>query len=691
MGYLQKPSHKSGFFILLSCLLISTYAYSHNDPDAQVPSLEALKTDQTIKVDGVLSEAFWQDCHIATDFHDTHTQKIAEQKTVVRIAYTESHLYIGVECFDDKMGEIHATERREDRYFRGDDHVEINIDPTHCHRAKYIFYCNPLGTKCDGIEGPSGQFNIGWTAEWDLAAQILDDRWVFEMSIPLTVMNFFKTDRQTWGLNFNRQVVRTDSRSYWSYNITESYRPRYFGHLTNLDLADSIFDRNLEITPYVSTRMDYNGETETFSQTGVDVSTRLTPSITSSWTINPDFGQVEADDDTIELRDTERFLTEKRRFFREGNELMSTPRQLYYSRRFTDIDTGANISGEWKDYKFSFLNIYGDATHSGTRNGNSSIFRALQNVGERSTLGYYLSTGEYEDGHSRVASMDGKLFLNDDWQYNFQASVADDRWEDGTGGLWKDSVDYLAFSSVRYQKYPWELIFGYNAITEEFDPMLGFIPRRDIFGPYFRLEYHLRSDEQWYKDYHVEFDSALYENEEDETVLRDYRFLTYAVFPNDTALYLAQALEFHIPYENTRTTTGFILNDSDTWNRLNFKWTTGEFMETPYDEFTLEKNFKPFEQLPIRYEYVVRFEEEPDGGEETIWLNRVIFDYYFTDKMWLKTSLQHRSESIHNVSVIYGWEFIPNAHWYLVYNSVDNGYDPKVESVFTKLAYTFTF
>jgi hypothetical protein len=240
--------------------------------------VEALKTDQAIKVDGVLSETFWQNCQIATDFYDTHTQEIAEQKTVVRIAYTKSHLYIGVECFDDKMDEIHATERREDRYFRGDDHVEINIDPTHCHRAKYIFYCNPLGTKCDGIEGPSGQFNIGWTAEWDLAAQILDDRWVFEMSIPLTVMNFFKTDGQTWGLNFSRQVIRTDSYSFWSYNIVESYRPRYFGHLTNLDLVDSVFDRNLEITPYVSTRMDYNGDTETFSHTAsILISARLRP------------------------------------------------------------------------------------------------------------------------------------------------------------------------------------------------------------------------------------------------------------------------------------------------------------------------------------------------------------------------------------------------------------------------------
>jgi hypothetical protein len=122
-------------------------------------------------------------------------------------------------------------------------------------------------------------------------------------------------------------------------------------------------------------------------------------------------------------------------------------------------------------------------------------------------------------------------------------------------GLRKDSFDYLTFSSLRYQKYPWELILGYNAISEEFDPILGFIPRRDIFGPYFRLEYHLRSDEQWYKDYHVEFDSALYENEDDETVLCNYRFSTYAVFPNDIALYLAQTLEFHIPYENIASTS----------------------------------------------------------------------------------------------------------------------------------------
>ena len=654
-----------------------------------MPSVKALKVDQAITVDGVLDEPFWQDCDIATDFTDTYTREISKQKTVVRIAYTNSHLYIAVECFDEKMDEIHASERREDRFLKGDDHVEINFDTTHNHRSKYIFYCNPLGTKCDGIEGPSGQFNIGWTAEWDLAARILDDRWTFEMNIPLTVMNFFKRDGQTWGLNFRRQIVRNDAHSYWSYHTTKSYRPRYFGHLTGLDLSDSVFNRNFEISPYISSRTDFNSETETFNRIGVDASVRLTPSITSSWTLFPDFGQVEADDDTIALRDTERFLTEKRRFFREGNDLMGMRKRLYYSRRFTDIDTGANISGEWDDFKFSFLNIHGDTTHGGTRYGNSSMFRTIQNIGERSTLGYYLSTGEYNDGHSRVASMDGNFFLNDDWQYRFQTSVADDRWEDGSGGLIKDRIDYLGYTSLYYNKYPWDFSLGYDAITEGFDPMLGYIPRRDVFGPYFQLEYHLRSDERWYKDFHVELGSQLYENEEDETVLRDYNFLIYAVYPNDIATYLAQAFDYHAPYDNTRTTTGFILNDSDTWKRLNFRWTTGEFAEVPYDELSLGKNIKPFERLPIRYEFVIRFEEKPSGGEETIWLNRIIFDYYFTDDMWIKTSLQHRSSSNHNVSVIYGWEFIENTHWYLVFNSVNDYFDDTVNSVFTKLTFTF--
>ena len=73
---------------------------------------------------------------------------------------------------------------------------------------------------------------------------------------------------------------------------------------------------------------------------------------------------------------------------------------------------------------------------------------------------------------------------------------------------------------------------------------------------------------------------------------------------------------------------------------------------------------------------ILRFEDRPDDTEETVWLNRVVFDYFFSKDRWIKTSLQHRNNSVHNISVIYGWEFAPDAHWYLVFNSIREEDDP---------------
>lgn len=676
------------WFTIVSLIWIGLNGFAHDDPHASVPSVAALKVNEELTVDGRLTEPFWIECEIATDFIDTRTQKPAEDQSVVRIAYTREYLYFAVECFDRSIQDLHASERREDRQFAGDDWVEVHFDPTHSHRSKYAFFSNPLGTKSDANEGPSGVFNRGWTVEWDLAATIGDDRWTFEMRIPFSVLNYYQSDNQTWGLNFTRYLVRSDVTSFWSYNPTDFYKPRYFGHLTGLDLADSVFNHNLEITPYISTRVDFNDETHSLFQTGVDVNYRLTPSITSAWTINPDFGQVEADDDTIELRDTERFLEEKRLFFREGNELLNMRKRLYYSRRFTDIQTGAKISGEWDEFKFALFNIHGDTSHDEVRYGNSTIVRAIQNIGERSTLGYYLSAAELEDGHSRVASMDGELFIDDDWRYLFQTSAADDRnWEGHA--LVKDRVDFLGNAALRYSRYPWSVDIGYDAITDEFNPALGYIPRRDIFGPYTHITYNHQADDRFYKDLFVGFDTALYGNEDGSTTLRDYDLFSKLVFPNDMGIKFSQQFDYHNPYDNVRTSAGFVLNDSDFYKRTDFDYAIGEFEDTRYHEFEIGKNFKPFDRWPIRYEFVIRFEDRPDGNEDTVWLNRIVFDYYFTDVMWLKTSLQHRDEHVHNISVIYGWEFVKDAHWYLVFNSVADEGEDTVHSVFAKITYTF--
>ena len=691
---MKKEALRSDTLIYVASVLVSLAFHSacaaHDDPNASVPALRAIKVDAPIAVDGVLDEPFWRQAHVGTGFTDTRSGRPAEQQTKVRIAYTRTHLYIAVECLDDRMDEIHASELREDRFFRGDDWVEVHLDPTHSHNSKYAFFSNPLGTRVDASEGPSGSFSTSWSAEWDLAAKIYSDRWIFEMSLPLRILNYRRADGQTWGINFTRKLVRTDVTSFWSYNDTEFYKPRYFGHLTGLDLADSKFDDNLEVTPYVTMRSDSNGDSHTEVETGGDVSFRLTPSIITSWTFNPDFAQVEADADTIELRDTERFLPEKRLFFKEGEDLMQMRNRLYYSRRFTDIDTGARVTGDWKDFKFAFIDVYGDTVHGDTHYGNSSVFRVLQNVGESSNLGYYLSSSDFKTGHSRVIGTDGNLFLDDDWRFGYQLAAADDSLTDGTGQSVKDRYDYLGYSSINYEKYPWEISVGYTGITEQFDPVLGFIPRRDIFGPYTRSIYHLRSAEKWYKNFYAFFGNEFYQDSDNDTTLRDYNFKTGVTLQNDVEFAVGHSDDYHRPFDNDRTGFEVSLNESDYWRTTAVEWAFGEFEQTDYHELVFSKHIKPIERWPIRYEYTVRFEEEPDGERDTIWLNRVVFDYFLSNQAWIKSSLQHRSTDVHNISVIYGWEFVKNAHFYLVYNELrEQDAGDTARSIFLKLAYTF--
>jgi hypothetical protein len=650
-----------------------------------------LKVNVPLTVDGILDEPFWQNADVASGFIDTRSGQPAEQQTRVRIAYTRTHLYIAVECFDDRIDQLHATELREDRFFRGDDWVEVHLDPAHTHNSKYAFFANPLGTRVDASEGPSGSFSTSWSAEWELAAQIGDDCWVFEMSIPLSILNYERADDQTWGINFTRQLVRTDVTSFWSYSQTDYYKPRHFGHLTGLDLADSTFDNNLEVTPYVTSRSDFNGDSETKLETGGDVNLRLTPSITSSWTVNPDFAQVEADADTIELRDTERFLPEKRLFFREGEELFSGGRELfYYSRRLTDIDGGARVSGRYGSNRFAFIDVYGDVVNEETYYGNSAVFRLVRNVGEKSSIGLHATDSCLDEGYSRVLANDGTFYLNDDWRLHYKAAAADERLEDDTGQVTKDRDDYYGYSSLTYEKYPWEVGVSYKAISEQFDPILGFIPRRDIFGPRFRSIYHLRSAEKWYKSLFGYFSAVYYDDSESEVSLRDYTFRTGVTFRNDVGIEAGHDEDYHRPHDNRRTRFDLLLNESDYWRTTAVGWAFGEFEEIDYDELVFAKHFKPIDRWPVRYEYVIRFEQEPNGTDETIWLNRVVFDYFFNDLMWIKSSVQHRSTDVHNLSVIYGWEFITDAHLYLVYNGIREEDDTETgHSLFAKLAYTF--
>lgn len=666
---------------------------AHQDPNAPVPSIEAHRIAEKPVIDGRLDEPFWEEVPVGTGIIAQRTQEPAHQQTRFRIAYDEEFLYIAVEALDDAIEFVQASERREDRDFGADDFVQIHLDPLHNHRSKYAFFSNPVGTRSDANEGPSGNFNRGWSAltQWQNAAATLPDRWSFEMALPFSMMNYERRDNQTWGFNISRHRRYTDEFGFWSFSPTDYYKPRHFGHITNLDLADTQFSRNWEFSPYVSVLADLNTEdgTDYTVEAGADLSFRLTPAATVALTLNPDFGQVEADAATIALLDTERFLPEKRPFFREGEELMSMPKQLYYSRRFTDITAAAKVTGVYRGHNFFLQNLYGEVTHrEESDEGNHLVFRLQHNIGERSSVMGYIADSEMDRGYSRVVGADTIWFFNDDWRVVAQAAVAQDRRETQAGEILRDQEDYLVDATLVYSEYPWFWEIGYDAISEMFDPILSFIPRRDIFGPRSYLLFNKDINGNLIQKFIAEGSFHYYENSSRETTLRDFYVGAKVTFSNDHVIRVLANHDYHAPFSNPRLLAGFELWESNTWRNIDVRAATGEFNEVPYNELIFSKPLKPLERMPIYYDLRVRFEDTPGGETETIWLNQIVFDFFITDEMWIKSSLQHQNDSVHNISVIYGWEFVEDAHFYLVYNDIQDR-NSDSQSLFSKLVYTF--
>jgi hypothetical protein len=106
---------------------------------------------------------------------------------------------------------------------------------------------------------------------------------------------------------------------------------------------------------------------------------------------------------------------------------------------------------------FSFLNVQGDVARDDGYYGNSSVLRVLQNIGQRSTLGYYASGSALEDGYAAAGSLDGYFFLTDDWRVSVQAATSSEELENEAGAQLKDGEDYLGYGSLIYEKYPWSV------------------------------------------------------------------------------------------------------------------------------------------------------------------------------------------------------------------------------------------
>jgi hypothetical protein len=359
--------------LLLAALLFITTAARAQDPTpgngGQPPAATPAKVTLQITkgqgvpyLDGRDDEPFWQQIPMQGGFREARPTEDADpkQNTEFRIAYDETYLYVFARAYDTSPDSIiKLLSRRDDQ--TTSDQLGVMLDSYNDKRTGYEFIVNPLGVKADYSISNDGNEDQAWNAIWDVATRIDSLGWTAEFRIPFSQLRFELADNMTFGFMIWRDLARhTAAITYPLYRQSKPGFPSQFGELTGLQ-GVARPDR-LELTPYVLTQnapdlASSNGDREQTFHAGADLKYAVAPNITLNATINPDFGQVEADPSVLNLSAFEVFFNERRPFFVEGANIFSFPINCF---AVVDCSTGEGLFYSRRIGKQPSLGQYGD-------------------------------------------------------------------------------------------------------------------------------------------------------------------------------------------------------------------------------------------------------------------------------------------------------------------------------------------
>jgi hypothetical protein len=504
--------------------------------------LQAVPASGPIRIDGTLNEQVWRTAPAAADFLQSEplTGQPATESTEVRVAYDDNNLYIAAYLHDSQAKALVVNDIRKDFKEEDQDDFEVLLDTFGDRRNGYVFSTNVKGARHDrqvALEGR--EVNQSWDAVWEVRTRRLADGWTAEMRIPFRALRFDRTAGAKWGINFSRHIRRKNEIVFWS-PVPRSFnmnRVSLAGDLAGLQTGSA--GRDLRLKPYIAQstvralgssthpRPSYNGSADV----GVDLKAAITSGLTLDVTVNPDFGQAEADEQQVNLTQFSQFFPEKRDFFLENsgvfyvgdaarnNRVNPTPTPdednlLFFSRRIglsasgrqIPIDGGIRVTGKLTESsRLGILSIQERGDGIDPR-ANASVFRFRQNLGKvGNDLGIFAmqrlnlsgpDTGSrnMRDGYvNRVYGIDSniRLFGNLDWNSYLVKSE--------TPGI--DSGDYAWRSTLNWEGNFFHGKGGVMQLGPGFNNDLGYYRR--INARKYLLETGLRPRSTWLREHGI--------------------------------------------------------------------------------------------------------------------------------------------------------------------------------------------
>ncbi len=302
-------------------------------------------------IDGHLNDKVWKLAPWGDHFtqFEPYNGKPPTQKTAFKILYDNNNLYVAIRAYDTDPSKIERILSRRDK--TDGDWVAIGIDSYNDKLTGFVFSVNAVGVKFDGKFTNDDEMDATWNPVWYVKTSIDSLGWVAEMRIPLSQLRFAKVKNHVWGLQIMRKIYRKQELDLWSPQSKEvSGWVSHWGSLTGINNIHP--KKEVALTPYILGKLKTEekqpgnpfatGITPGYS-VGLDGKIAVTNDLTLNFTINPDFGQVEADPSVVNLTAFETYFPERRPFFVAENNIFNFPlivgggrfsrENLFYSRR----------------------------------------------------------------------------------------------------------------------------------------------------------------------------------------------------------------------------------------------------------------------------------------------------------------------------------------------------------------------
>ncbi len=394
---------------------------------AQKKTLQTQFTSETITIDGKLNEAIWNSTKVASDFvmfQPDNGKPIAEnKKTDVRILYNNDAIYVAALLYDNEPTKIlkEITERDD---FGTSDFFGVFINGFNDGQQDFQFFVSAADGQADCITTDTNGEDYSWDAIWDSKATITSFGWVVEMKIPYAALRFSGENKQTWGINFFREIKRDRQKYTWSFIDaklgTFTQQAGILEGIENIKPPTRLF-----LLPYSSFYINANEQQKTKGtfKGGMDIKYGINDAFTLDAILVPDFGQTKYDDQILNLSPFEQQFDENRPFFTEGTDLFNKG-NLLYSRRIGGnpiIRVATNENEKVTDNPASVSLINAFKISGRTKNG---LGIGILNAVTETTVATITNTTTNETRKQIVSPLTNYNVLVFDQRFNKNSSVA---------------------------------------------------------------------------------------------------------------------------------------------------------------------------------------------------------------------------------------------------------------------------